>query len=428
MSNTLLAEEGVEGGFFRLENGALGGYSFPTHEAPGPPKEMPVRERPTIEGLARSAATTGVEQNFRFQGQHDAVLFDAIPLRASDAVGSPVIGSAWFMERLPGEEAVQHRQLLWAAFGFAAMALLICAAAYVILSKVRGGLRNVSTRLAGVVSGAEIPACKITTLEEFKNVLSGIDQMARDLQEKIQRQRTLEAQMAHQERLAAVGQFAAGIAHELRNPLATIRLRTQMSQPANSDGITATNARVVLTEIDRLNAMIEKLLHFARPVQRHETLLDLAAVARDRVQRWNEEYGSGSVRFHEHAQPVIVSGDGEEFRQVFDNLLENALQASATTSGAPMAEVSIGLCGTDVVVNILDHGSGFDEESLKKALQPFYTTKERGTGLGLAITSEIIRAHGGTLSLANREGGGGAVHFQIATHVPYASSEEGNHA
>ncbi len=425
MSNTLVTEDGVEGGFYRRGNSALGGYAFPTHEAPGPPKEMPVRERPTIEGLARSAAETGVEQKLRFQGQHDAVLFEAIPLRAASTAGSPVIGAAWFMQRIPGAEGEQHRQLLWGVLGFALIALLICAAAFVILSEVRGGLHSVSARLTAVGSGTELPAGETTTLEEFNNVLAGIDRMARDLRRKVERERTLEAQMAHQERLAAVGQFAAGIAHELRNPLATIRLRTQMSQQqAANDGAAATNSRVVLAEIDRLNAMIGKLLHFARPIQMHSTLLDLAAVARVCAQRWNEEHGAGVVQMYEPAQAVIVSGDREEFRQVFDNLLENAFQAAGPICDAPFAEIHIDVSAGDVTVDVFDRGPGFDDEALQKALQPFYTTKERGTGLGLAIASEIIRAHGGALSVGNRDGAGAFVHFHVPVHSPHGAAEE----
>ena len=132
MSNALTSEPGVEGGFFRMQSGALGGYAFPTHEAPGPPKEMPLRERPTIEGLARSAATSGAEKSLRFQGRHDAVLFNAIPLRASGARGAPVIGAAWLMQRLPGAEAEQRRQLLWGALGFRVHSL----------ADLRGGVRH----------------------------------------------------------------------------------------------------------------------------------------------------------------------------------------------------------------------------------------------------------------------------------------------
>ena len=354
---------------------------------PSPLTKLPALRKRCLCGNVRQSrnspvlpATSGAEKSLRFQGRHDAVLFDAIPLRASGARGAPVIGAAWLMQRLPGAEAEQRRQLLWGALGFASIALLICAGG------VRHSVRSArgpalcfeSSRppsLPGVDTPTEL---RTRTLEEFDNVLAGIDQMAHELQEKVEKERTFEAQMAHRERLAAVGQFAAGIAHELRTPLATIRLRTQMSQNSQQDGMAATNMRVVLAEIDRLNAMIGKLLHFARPVQRHETLLDLGAVARDRVQRWNEECGAGAARFYEPAEPVIVSGDGEEFRQVFDNLLQNALQASEAQAAPPLAEITLALSGAHAVVHVLDRGPGFDEESLRRSLSPFYTTKERG--------------------------------------------------
>src|ERR1700761_8970413 len=129
-AETLQHEDGVEGGFYAARASALIGYAFPTHEGPGAEKGMPERERPTIENLARKSVAANSVKTFRFEGPHDAILFVAAPIHEPSRTDQPakatdeVTGAAWLMERLPGIEGGQNRELLFGSVGFGIAALI----------------------------------------------------------------------------------------------------------------------------------------------------------------------------------------------------------------------------------------------------------------------------------------------------------------
>ena len=159
----------------------------------------------------------------------------AQPLDAADEV----TGAAWLMERLPGIEGGQSRQLLFGSIGFGIAALMTALLAVFVTTEIRSGVNIVLQRLGSMEGGLPAATQQMAgrpPLEEFDRVLHGIDSLALALQEKIENERTLESQVRHNERLSALGQFAAGIAHELRNPLGTIRMRTQMWQRSTDPG------------------------------------------------------------------------------------------------------------------------------------------------------------------------------------------------
>jgi signal transduction histidine kinase len=252
-------------------------------------------------------------------------------------------------------------------------------------------------------------------LEEFDRVLHGIDSLALALQEKIERQRTLESQVRHNERLSALGQFAAGIAHELRNPLGTIRMRTQMWQRSADPEAAQRSSVVILEEIDRLDAIISRLLYFARPIQlqlQPVSLDDLCAVT---ASTWaDKEAAKGIQIICKSTSHLVVTADRGRLLQVLDNLMENAVH-SASQSTAPGGSVTIRttLDADFARIDIMDDGRGFTPAALRHAMDPFYTTKDTGTGLGLSISFEIVQAHGGELGLANREGGGAVASVRL---------------
>lgn len=423
-TEALQREDGVEGGFYAARADALIGYAFPTHEGPGAEKSMPERERPTIQNLAREAVASNAIKTYRFEGPHDAILFVAVPIHEPSRTGQnvksieDVTGAAWLMERLPGIEGGQNRELLFGSVGFGIAALMTALLAVFVTTEIRSGVNIVLQRLGSMEGGLPAASHEIRgrpPLEEFDRVLHGIDALAHALQEKIESERTLESQVRHNERLSALGQFAAGIAHELRNPLGTIRMRTQMWQRSGDSEAAQRSSAVILEEIDRLDTIISRLLYFARPIQlqlQPVSLDDLCAVT---ATTWGDkEAAKGLQVICNAASHVVVTADRVRLLQVLDNLMENAVQSASQSTGlAGTVTISTTLDADFARIDIMDDGRGFTPAALRHAMDPFYTTKAAGTGLGLSISFEIVQAHGGYLLLANRDGGGAVASVRL---------------
>ena len=423
-AETLQREGGIEGGFYAARADTLVGYAFPTHEGPGVEKGMPERERPTIENLAREAVAANAIRTFRFEGPHDAVLFVAVPIHEQSSgtrTNGPtqeVTGAAWLMERLPGIEGGKSRRLLFGSIGFGMAALMTALLAVFVTTEIRSGVNIVLQRLGSMEGG--LPAVTQQTagrppLEEFDRVLHGIDSLALALREKIENERTLESQVRHNERLSALGQFAAGIAHELRNPLGTIRMRTQMWQRSTDPEAAKRSSAVILEEIDRLDSIISRLLYFARPIQLQRQAVLLDDLCATTASTWAEKEAAKGVQIACKASShSVVTADRGRLIQVLDNLLENAVHSashSATQGGA--VTISTARENDFARIDIMDNGRGFTPAALGHAMDPFYTTKDNGTGLGLSISFEIVQAHGGELLLANREDGGAIASLRL---------------
>ena len=408
----LRRESDVEGGFYAAKADALAGYAFPTHEGPGGQSEVPGKERPEIEDLARAAAETGVLQKRSFHGAYDAILFVAAPIRD----GNRITGAAWLMQRMPGLESGRSNQLLLGSLGFTAAAVVCVLLTFVITTEVNSGVQTVLARL-GIMEGAlgERPEPSKPQLKEFELVLNRVDALSDSLKQKIETQRALEDEVRHHQRLSALGQFAAGVAHELRNPLATIRLRAQMSQRTPEAAAVERNSTVVLHEVDRLDTMIERLLYFARPIRLQNERSSVAELFADAVETWQARCDAEHVELvcTVEGDPVVVC-DRSKMRQVLDNLLDNALHSVVSARGEhPTIELHGHRSDDRVRMEVRDNGRGLDAEGETHALEPFFTTRATGTGLGLSISYEIMQAHGGNLGVHNRPPGGAVATLEL---------------
>jgi signal transduction histidine kinase len=420
-AETLQREEGIEGGFYAAKADALVGYAFPTHEGPGAEKGMPERERPVIENLAREAVAANAIRTFRFEGPHDAVLFVAVPIHESSGTPGPtdeVTGAVWLMDRLPGINGGQSRELLFGSIGFGVAAVITALLAIFVTTEIRSGVTIVLERLGSMEEGLPAATPQMAgrpPLEEFDRVLHGIDSLALALREKIESERTLESQVRHSERLSALGQFAAGIAHELRNPLGTIRMRTQMWQRSADPEAAKRSSAVILEEIDRLDSIISRLLYFARPIQLQLKPVALDDLCTAAARSWEEKEAAQGVEIVCNVTShSTVTVDRGRLLQVLDNLMENAVQSASHNSGESGIVTIMASRENDFArIEIMDNGRGFTPTALNHAMDPFYTTKDNGTGLGLSISFEIVQAHGGELHLANRDGGGAIASLRL---------------
>jgi signal transduction histidine kinase len=204
------------------------------------------------------------------------------------------------------------------------------------------------------------------------------------------------------ERLAGVGRLAAGVAHEINNPLGVILGYTRLLRK-KAVGSLADDLAIVEEEVLRCQEIVEGLLDFSRPVEAGSQRVDLRGLCDDVVARFAESSPSPGVT-------VTVAGQGgaagtaSKLRQVLLNLIKNAVEAAA-----PAGSVDIHVSENDQrsQVTVRDSGHGLDSEARERLFEPFFTNKPRGTGLGLAVSQAIARAHGGEI-VAEPPGQGGA--------------------
>jgi two-component system sensor histidine kinase HydH len=230
----------------------------------------------------------------------------------------------------------------------------------------------------------------------------GVVILLRDLQEV----KALRAQVQRSERLAALGQLAAGVAHEIRNPLSSIRGFAQFFQkrlPAESEE--RGYAEVMVHEVDRLNRVINNLLDFAGPKEPVLREIHPRALVEHAVALLAREAETRGIRIDLQGETPAVSMDPDQMTQAVLNLLLNAMEAM-TEGGTIRVTIETDRAGRGWVLAVEDSGPGIPTADLEQLFNPFFTTKKRGTGLGLAIVHRIVENHGGTIEVESRPGGG----------------------
>ena len=209
------------------------------------------------------------------------------------------------------------------------------------------------------------------------------------------------------DRLAALGQLSAGLAHELRNPLGTIRASAEMlSRSVPEDNAVAREvAGFIACEVDRSNALVTRFLDFARPLQLRLAPTEIGEVLDRAVKLVERDAPQYRVTFYKNYSPDLPPFpiDAELMERVFYNLLLNAAQASE--EGGAVTLKTRPLDGTAEVA-VIDRGPGIDPKIREQIFNPFFTTKGNGVGLGLAIVSKIVDEHGGRMAVESEPGKG----------------------
>ena len=234
----------------------------------------------------------------------------------------------------------------------------------------------------------------------------------------------IEDQLRRADRLTALGELSAGMAHEIRNPLGSIRGTAEILQDAFSpEDSYAEFTRILVSEVYRLNRVLEDFLSFARPEESEQGDFLPTQVLHEVLQlvRLQAEKKQIHIDWDEKELP-LVAGDGSQFKQVFLNLILNAIQV-LPTGGRLSIEHQIADDGIDLIFS--DNGPGIPEEDLDKIFNPFFTTKKEGTGLGLAITYRIVQHHCGRISVENQPDGGARFTLSLRyANTPCALEEE----
>lgn len=244
------------------------------------------------------------------------------------------------------------------------------------------------------------------------------------------------AKLRERDRLATIGEMAAGLAHEIRNPLGAIKGAAQVLDPKPADP-QAPFLRIIIEEVDRLNKVVTQFLNYAKPFQSEKQFADLNALVTKVVQRFEqqkmgtlpgeEEAFPFALRFHSSSSMPLVLCQPELLGQVVLNLLENSYRALVAASKKNEAKkspyISVRLIHTirdgkvDITLSVEDNGIGMSPEVLDKIFIPFFTSSPQGTGLGLSICQKIAEAHGGRMEVASTLGEGTIVSLRFSSIV-----------
>jgi len=321
-----------------------------------------------------------------------------------------------------GKFAAMERNALLAFAGISAGGVILSVLICFVLSRRLAGPVHALVEAARGLAGGDLhqrvrPA---TSIEEIGVLGSAFNAMAASIEERDRRlQRQAEEQILKSEKLAMIGRLAAGVAHEINNPLGSIllfsRLLLRKAPPA---GLVRENLERIAKEADRCKNIVQGLLDFARQRELKVENVDLNEVIRKPVALLEGQASFHNIEIVEHLQDDLppVSADASQVQQVFVNILVNAAEAMEGSGTLTITSHAIP-DQQRVEVRFTDTGRGITPEDISRLFEPFFTTKEvgEGTGLGLSISYGIIRRHGGTIEVRSRVGGGSTFVVSLPT-------------
>jgi two-component system NtrC family sensor kinase len=236
-------------------------------------------------------------------------------------------------------------------------------------------------------------------IREFDDLEDKLEQRQADIEEK-------NRELLQSKKLAAIGTLAAGVAHELNNPLGNIYLSIQVLVREIGDSVPAEAkeaANDIMSQTVRVKKIVANLLEFARGREPHFQDVDVNALIRGVLDRFRTVDGQVAYALEASERGAVVRADPDQLERVFINLLTNAIEAALGKS-----EVRVVVTSSDahVQVRVSDTGRGIPADALDKIFEPFFTTKEKGTGLGLAIVFNILQKHGGDIAVESEQGRG----------------------
>jgi PAS domain S-box-containing protein len=260
----------------------------------------------------------------------------------------------------------------------------------------------------------------VSPLSDEKGGIEGVVLSGRDVTDL----KRLEEQLIQAEKLAAMGQMLAGVAHELNNPLTAILGVTELlRERAGTDDSIRRQLELTHRQARRAARIVQNLLEFSRPASPQKKPLDLNNLLERTLQLHEHSLRRNNIEVNLHLPANLpgIIGDANQLIQVFLNLVSNAEQAIREVRDSGRIQIRAGRIGNQVTITVQDDGVGIQPEALLKIFDPFYTTKRPGggTGLGLSICMSLIREHGGNIEAETLPGGGSA--FTI--YLPGASGQ-----
>jgi PAS domain S-box-containing protein len=265
-------------------------------------------------------------------------------------------------------------------------------------------------------------ACTVVALKDDYDVVTHFVAVERDITDELK----LRDQLVHSERLSAVGELVAGVAHEINNPLQTIVGCVELMLDDQKDPGTRRDLDLVRTEAARAGQIVRNLLSFVRRSTPDRVSADLSQLVRATVElrHYHLHQRDITLKVDYDPSPLPVLVNREEIQQIILNLMLNAEQAIASSRGRGTIAIRTAAQGRHHIVEVSDDGPGIKPELRGKIFEPFFSTKDvgEGTGLGLSISHGIASAHGGSLELCGPDSGGACFMLSLPAHLDAAAS------
>ncbi len=314
-------------------------------------------------------------------------------------------------------EAKRQAILLMIGVASSGVFLVICIS-YLIGNNLSKPISNLVAFTHRVANGNLDIQCELTTQDEIGNLTTSFNQMTTDL-------RNSRDELIQVERLAMAGKMAASFAHEIRNPLSSMRMLAQMLlRPSLTEETRHQSQQYILEEIERIDLIVKGLMDFAKPEKLIRSKCDLQCVLQEitNLMEANLQHHNISLTkdYDSSIEPVLL--DYDKIKQVIINLLLNAIESQPSNGEI---EISTKKHEGQVYICVSDNGIGISPSNLESVFEPFFTTKLEGTGLGLANSKRIIDQHGGKMRIESILGKGTQVTIEIPIESKTSQEENG---
>lgn len=262
--------------------------------------------------------------------------------------------------------------------------------------------------------GDHLSRLNTALLENQSQLEARIEERSRQLQES-------QAHVLHQEKMAAFGLLAAGIAHEVGNPLASISSLIQLLQRRHTDDYTCERLKLVSGQLQRIQVTLRELINFSRPASQASELLSLAEIVEEalNIAKYYSRTKGRHISSHVSPQLPLITGVRDRLVQVVLNLILNAVDA---TSKGGRIDITAEEKEGELEFAVRDNGSGIDAVSANRLFQPYFTTKKHGTGLGLFVTRKLVADQGGTIDFQSTPGEGTV--FKVCLPLTQTATEQ----
>jgi signal transduction histidine kinase len=305
--------------------------------------------------------------------------------------------------------------LLAVGFGAPVSGLLL---GYAVARSLYQSMHQLSVRIRDAAGrlNSDLPAVVVEDLDDLPDLHRLMGGVVEEIENVVQRLQQREREVLRADQLAAVGQVAAGVAHELRNPLTSVKMLVQAGLEGDPPtGLPASDLAIIEHEVRRMELCIQTFLDFARPPVAERRRCDLVPVVRRALTLAEARARRQHVTLAADLppSPVELSIDAGQVQQVLLNLLLNALDALPQGGGVRVELTPPTPNEPAVAVRVRDSGPGIEPRIRERLFEPFVSSKETGLGLGLSISRRLVEAHGGTISGENAPGGGALFAFTL---------------